>query len=227
MTSGESTCWTVVRGAAAGDAAQCAEFVRRYEPVVRAYLGARWRGGPLAQETDDAAQEVFLDCLAPGGAVARADPARPGGFRAFLFGVARNVALRVERRRARDRLRPGAGAVDPDEVVADATSPSAAFDRAWARAILREAAARQREAARTAGPAALRRVELLALRFEQGLPIRDIAARWGEAPRHVHHEYERARDEYRAALREVVAFRVPGTPGEVERECARLLALFG
>ena len=36
------TCWTVIRGAAAGRAEDCAEFAQRYEGVIRAYLAARW-----------------------------------------------------------------------------------------------------------------------------------------------------------------------------------------
>ena len=48
--SADSTRWTVVRDAARGCAASRAEFARRYEPVIRAYLGARWRGTPLLGE---------------------------------------------------------------------------------------------------------------------------------------------------------------------------------
>jgi len=55
-----STCWTVIEAAAAGSRAEREEFVRRYGPVVRAYLAARWRNNPLARELDDAAREVLL-----------------------------------------------------------------------------------------------------------------------------------------------------------------------
>ena len=57
---------------------------------------ARWRRDPLRQGVADAVQDVFLDCLRPGGALERADPAR-GTFRIYLHGIVRNVALRHER----------------------------------------------------------------------------------------------------------------------------------
>jgi RNA polymerase sigma-70 factor (ECF subfamily) len=60
------------------------------------------------------------------------------------------------------------------------------------------------------------------------MPIRDIAGRWGEDAARLHHEYAAAREEFRAALRAVVAFHHPGaTPAETDRACAELLALLG
>jgi len=63
----------------------------------------------------------------------------------------------------------------------------------------REAAQVQAEQARHGGPAALRRVELLHLRFHDGLPIREIAERWQADAAQVHHDYARARQEFKAA----------------------------
>jgi len=65
---------------------------------------------------------------------------------------------------------------------------------------------------------------LLRLRFEEGLPIRAIAQRWDIPAAELHHAYARARQEFRAALLEVVAFHHPGSPVEVEQEAASLLA---
>ena len=59
------------RPAADGRAVDRAEFARRYAPVIRAYLGARWRGNGLAQEVDDAVQDVFVDCFSENGALTR------------------------------------------------------------------------------------------------------------------------------------------------------------
>jgi RNA polymerase sigma-70 factor (ECF subfamily) len=70
-------------------------------------------------------------------------------------------------------------------------------------------------------------VELLRARFHEGLPIRDIARRWGTDAAALHHEYAKARQEFKAALLEVVAFHHPGSPTEVEQECANLLAHLG
>lgn len=71
-------------------------------------------------------------------------------------------------------------------------------------------------------------MQLLRLRFGGGLAIRDIAGRWGEDAARLHHEYAAARDEFRAALREVVAFHHPGgTAAEADRRCGELLAVLG
>jgi RNA polymerase sigma-70 factor (ECF subfamily) len=218
MSPDELTCWTLIRGAAGGDPAARERFARVYLPVVKAYLTARWRGG---REVDDAAQDVFVECFRSGGLLEKADPNRDGGFRAFLLGAVRNVARRHEaKKRLAERL--------PADLPAEDTGPAEAFDRAWARALLREAARVQQEGAERSGPAAVRRVRLLRARFHDGLPIRDIAAKWGEDPAKLHHEYATAREEFRAALRSVVAFHHPGaTPADLDRAAGELLDLLG
>ncbi len=215
MPAPDATCWTLIRDAGAGDPAARERFARIYLPVVRSYVAARWRGHPL--EPDDAAQDVFVECFRAGGALAKADADRPGGFRAFLLGVVRNVARRHEaRRRDAQPLDPRLPAEDP--------SLAKAFDRAWAQALLREAARIQRQSAVSDG--ARRRVELLRLRFHERLPIREIAKRWEVDAAKLHHEYATAREEFRQALRQVVAFHHPGEPPTaLDRACADLLAL--
>jgi RNA polymerase sigma-70 factor (ECF subfamily) len=227
MSGPESTCWTVIHAAAAGCAADRDQFARRYGPVVRAYLAARWRNAALLAELDDAVQEVFVECFRRGGVLERVDAGRSGGFRPFLFGVVRNVALRFEAGQARRREGPPPSGCDLEGIPDDDESLSRVFDRAWAKALLREAAQLQAERGQRAGEAALRRVELLRLRFHENLPIRDIADRWQVDAARLHHEFARARQEFKAALLEVVAFHRPGSPEEVERECADLLALLG
>jgi len=225
MTTPDSTCWTVIRGAVQGDPRNRDDFARRYEPVVRAYLGARWKSSNRLQEIDDAVQEVFVECFRRGGALDRVEPDRQGGFRAFLYGVVRIVALRAESARARGREQAAPNGFDLGQVAADETRLSLAFDRAWARVLLAEAAKRQAEDAERAGGAARSRIDLLRLRFHDGLPIREIARRRGCDPDTVHREYARARKEFQVALAAVVAFHQPGTPAEVERACAGILAL--
>jgi RNA polymerase sigma factor (sigma-70 family) len=225
MSTQESTCWTVIAAAAEGCAAQRAAFAQRYQRVIRAYLAARWRNTPYLQDLDDAVQEVFVACFQRDGFLARAQRDRPGGFRAFLYGVVRNVARHLEARRSRDRQ--AAGDVDLNQVPADEESQARLFDRAWARSLLREAARRQEDHARRTGAAALRRVELLRLRFHDGLTIRAIAARWQIEAATLHHDYAKARQEFKTALAEVVGFHHPGTAAEIERECVNLLSLLG
>jgi DNA-directed RNA polymerase specialized sigma24 family protein len=221
MTSPDATCWTMIRAAAVGDPAARERFGRVYLPVVKAYLAARWRAVPRPPDSDEAAQDVFVECFRSGGLLEKADPDRDGGFRAFLLGAVRNVARRHEaKKRLFEQL--------PADLPADDTAPAEAFDRAWARTLLKEAGRVQEERARSMGPVAVQRVQLLRLRFGEGLPIRDIAARWGEDAARLHHEYATARDEFRLALRSVVAFHHPGSPpGGLDQRVKELFGLLG
>jgi hypothetical protein len=63
VPTSESTCWTMIRAAAAGSAADREELARRYLAIVRSYLAARWRGTTLRADLDDATQAVFVECL--------------------------------------------------------------------------------------------------------------------------------------------------------------------
>lgn len=187
------------RGIASGDPAARERFARADEPVVRACLAHRWRGTGFVGEIDDAMQEVFVDCLRGGGALGRAIPDRPGGFRAYLFGITANVARRVEKSRCRDRARL-AGAIDAAELAADDTGLSSVFDRAFKLTLLEQAVLRHQAKTATQEEPGRRRVELLRLRFQEDLPIRAIAARWNEPAAKVHKECARARGDFREAL---------------------------
>src|SRR5262245_29851363 len=212
----ESTCWTVIRAAAAGSPAGREELARRYLAVVGAYLAARWRGSPFRSELDDAVQEVFVECFRQGGVLEAAEAGRVSSFRAFLYGVVRNVARRFE-------SRPVRAAGPLPELPANEESQSRLFERTWAQALMAEAARLQRRQAGERGPEAVGRVELLRLRFEENLPIRAVAERWGVPAAELHHAYAKARQEFRAALLEVVSFHHPGSLAEVEQEAASLL----
>jgi RNA polymerase sigma-70 factor (ECF subfamily) len=219
MASSDATCWSMIRDAAGGDPAARERFARVYLPVVRAYLAARWQAA--RHSVDDAAQDLFVECFRAGGVLEKARPEHNGGFRAFLLGAVRNVARRHEARKPLDAQLPA-------DIAADDTAPAEVFDRAWARSLLREAARVQEEEASSAGPAAARRVQLLRLRFHDGLAIRDIAEHWGVDAARLHHEYATARDEFRAALRAVVAFHHPGaSAADLDRHVDELLALLG
>ena len=81
---------------------------------------------------------------------------------------------------------------------------------------------------REAGERAVKRVELLRLRFQERLPIRAIAERWNEDAAKLHREYATAREEFRAALRTVAAFHQPTATGdELDDACRELLAIVG
>lgn len=216
MPTPESTCWTVIRAAAAGSPTGREELAHRYLGIVRAYLADRWRSSALRDALDDASQEVFVECFRQGGALEAAGAGRVPNFRAFLYGVIRNVARRFESRPVRV---PG----PLPEIATEEASQSRLFDRTWAQAMMAEAAQLQRKRAVERGPEAIQRVELLRQRFEENLPIRAIAESWGVDSAWLHRAYARARQEFRAALLEVVSFHRPGSPVELEQEVANLL----
>ena len=227
MSQVDTTSWRLIEGAAAGQASDRQEFARRYEPAVRTYLAARWRGSPLEPELSDAIQDVFVECFRTDGVLAKADRTRAGGFRPLLFGVLRNVARRYEQRRGSERA-DGAVPLSAWEGMEDrGETPSVLFDRAWAQAVMREAAALHQAKAHAAGAAATRRFELLRLRFHQGLPIREIAQLWQADPAELHHQYATARREFEAALREVVALRYAGSAEQTAQVLHELLAALG
>lgn len=185
--------------AARGDTQARIAFARQYADVVRRTLSFRWAGSALAQQVDDAVQDVFLDCFKEEGALGRAERGRGAGFGGFLHGVVANVARRYERAtgRARDRSRD----LRPD-LPDGAPTLESAFDRAWLHRLLELAVARMRAEAKD--DEAGRRVDLLAMRFGDGLPIREIAAAWGRDAEDVHVAYARARREFRRALHAVM-----------------------
>jgi RNA polymerase sigma-70 factor (ECF subfamily) len=179
----------------------------------------------MIRELDDTVQNVFIECLREGGLLDRAQADRPGGFRAYLYGAVRNVALRAEAERARRLAREPGDIVDAQDIPDREESLSRVYDRAWAKAVMREAAVRLAARAAHNGDAAQRRVELLRLRFHEEMPIREIADLWSVDAALLHHEYARARQEFRSALRDVIAFHHPGSPENVDGECAQLIAL--
>jgi RNA polymerase sigma-70 factor (ECF subfamily) len=219
----QATCWTLIEGAARGDRDARAEFARRYLPVVRAYLRARWGQRLAPEELDDCVQEAFVECLREGGILERA-PAATSGFRAYLFGALRNVARRTEERLRGRRDAPGSRTFHAEAIANDEERLTHVFDRAWRLGLVREAAERYAERGRLEGGRAKRRVELLELRFQEELGIAQIARMWGAEAADLHHEYAHARKEFMGVLREVIAFHNPGAPEAVERECRELLA---
>jgi RNA polymerase sigma factor (sigma-70 family) len=219
----DSTRWTVIQRAAAGSAPDRDAFAQRYGPVIGAYLGARWRGTPLFDEVDDVRQQVFVQCFKEGGALGNADAGRETGFRAYLYGVVRNVALTMERGRARSKEYQSDSGLNLEALDSKEDSLARVFDRTWAQALMRDAAALQLKRAQAVGKDAVRRHRLLALRFGEGLPIRDIAKRWDVEAALLHREYAKAREEFRRALTDLVGD-LEGSAESVAGELSRLRA---
>jgi RNA polymerase sigma factor (sigma-70 family) len=199
-------------------------FAERYMKVVRTALGARWNGRPnLLQDVDDAAQEVMVDCLKMNGALGRADSQAKGGFRAYLYGITQRTALKFETKAARRFRRESPGSFHPDQVAADDTTLGSALDRSLAKAVMQGAFDLYDQRAADQDEDYGRRVELLRLRFYDGLPIRDIADRWQEPREKVHRTRVRALREFKDCLRELLGLQ-EGCAGEtLDAELARLL----
>jgi hypothetical protein len=75
------------------------------------------------------------------------------------------------------------------------------------------------------------KAELVKLRYFAGLSEEEAASALAgiihRRPHDGHHEYAKARQEFKTALAEVVSFHHPGAPEEVERDCANLLSFLG
>lgn len=223
----EITCWTMIDAASQGLRLEREQFARRYQVPVRAYLTNCWRGSPMFQFVDDAVQEVFLECFRDDGPLSRVDRNRAGGFRPYLYGVVRNVSRGMERRQKGGAPRQNENQIDLDGVASEETALSQVFDRAWSQSVMQQAAERQAELARIAGDEAVRRVELLRLRFQEGLAVREIARRWNVEAADLHREQTKARHEFQAALMEVLAIHHPGSDAEVRHEAETLLSMLG
>lgn len=227
MQAPENTSWSMVLGAATGELVDREAFSVRYGPVIRAYLAARWHLGVDHDAVADATSDVFVECFKEQGALSRVEPGRPGGFRAFLYGVVKNVALMAERKFARRRDHTSEKDLDLDAFEGSEETLSVVFDRAWAQAVVKEARGRMvRKAERS--PAAQRRYEALALRFEQGLPPREISVLMQLPVERVYELLKEGRSDFRTAMLEVMAGYHPGcSEAEVDGHCRELLATLG
>ena len=200
--------------------------MRNYTAPIRAYLSHRWRDASQVDAIDDAVQDVFVECIKPGGALEGADPTN-GEFRGLLYAVVRNVARRYEER----AMRPGQGtegSVHLDDLPDRAEALSRFFDRSWAEAIVRDAILRHARVARHGDRDTRRRYRILRLRHQEGLPIREIAARLDVASvEEVHNAYRRSRREFREHMRKAVAHHTGVGLDALDTECQRVTALLG
>lgn len=225
MSRFDSTCWTIVNGAAGGSSAAREEFCRRYDSVIRTYLARRWRLSAGHDDVTEGLQEVLMECLRPAGPLERVDAERPGGFRAFLYGVTSRTAAAMERRLARARRGNAKAGFDPDRVERDEQTLSQAFDRGWAEMIGREAR-RQLATQAAVDPRLADRMRCLELRYVEGLPPREIAEKIGGTPEQVYELLRAAKNDYRDALLEVMSAYFPGaTRKDLESRCQELASL--
>ena len=201
------------------------EFGANYLPLVRGYLRHRWGGWPIAREIDDAVQDVFMECFRADGVLQSAKQDQ-GSFQAYLQATTRNVARRYEERVGTRRDRSQAESTFLREQVSREASLSVYFDRSWAQEMMSQAGVSMKRRAGELGEDALRRYELLQLRFQEDVPIREVAKRWGVPDRQVHDAYATARREFYRCLREVVALHGAAAHA-LDAECEKLIELLG
>lgn len=111
-----------------------------FERHSRAIVACMFRPALPAAEAEDLAQEVFLRVFR---AIKLFEPAR-GSFKAWLFAIARNVAIDTMRRRSTSSVKRGAS-----EALVGAKSPPECAARCFARAIVQ--CLESRAAARLSG----------------------------------------------------------------------------
>lgn len=139
-----------------------AEQVQAHEPALRAYLSKRF---PALPDHDDLVQEAYVRMLRV------ADPDRLAHPKAFLFTTARNAAIDLLRRL---RSQPANPVTDPEGLIELAlleTPPNVmeTLERRQRREALLRALALLPERCR----------EVMLLRYLDGLPGKEIAARLG------------------------------------------------
>tara|TARA_R110002094_G_scaffold60544_3_gene71174 strand:+ start:1858 stop:2505 length:648 start_codon:yes stop_codon:yes gene_type:complete len=214
-------------GAATSSVTQRDRFCRRYSPLIETYLASRWRLPRGHERVADGTQDVFLQLFKPNGALKGVDPSRPGGFRAYLYGVTTKVASERDRVAARQQRERGDPRMELDQLGSSWASQSQAFDQAWARLVFQEAY--ETMVAQFEGdPTALRSLQVLQLRYDEALPPREIAKRLVIADvRVVYQVLDTGKAKFRRALLSVMAEYNPScSKNEVENLCRQLLSLF-
>ncbi len=224
-----TTRWTMVLSAGGeGPAAERAlgELCVLYRESLRTH--GRRRG--LGEEDAEDAVQGFLARLLSGGSLAAARQER-GRFRAFLLG-AFNHYLADARDREKAAKRGGGRVFQIDtrgwaalaEEAGAATAPDAAFDRAWALALLAATLERLRAEHAAEGRGEWFELVLPCLGGrEAGAPQAEVAARLGLSEPALRVAAHRLRKRYREVLRAEVAQTV-ADPAEVDAELRHLLA---
>jgi RNA polymerase sigma factor (sigma-70 family) len=229
----DTTNWSVVLGASAGDSAGAraalATLCQVYWYPVYAFIRGR---GEAAADAEDLTQAYFArflekDCLRD---------VRPehGRFRSFLLVSVRNFVLN-ERERARAGKRGGgrphvsldaaAGEARYALEPRDATTPETLFERSWARTVLDRAFGRLREEARrSADDGRYDRLEAFLTGDETGDTCASLAREWGVGQSTVRVAVHRLRRRFGEILREEIG-RTVADPGDVEDEVRHLLRI--
>lgn len=192
------------------------DLVNRYWKPVYCFIRQSWGKGN--EDAKDLTQEFFLTCVFEGGLVGKFEPGR-GRFRSFLKAAVTNflrdaakTAGRVKRGGDTRRVELSGELPDPG-----AATPEQAFDAQWKKIVLARA------------------VELVQLKVKpevfrvfqtydldgDNVSYEDLAKRHSISADTVKNYLTKARDEFRAAITEVVAETV-GDPDDLAAEIREL-----
>lgn len=216
----QSTMWTLIQRAQAGDRAALEGFAETYRPAIVTFLVRR---GLPADRAEDVAQQVFL-VLLRNDVLSRVG--REGGkFRGFLIAVTRNVLGNLhkqegaaKRGRAREAL-----PLDPEVLEGPAgEGEDDTFDHLWVLSLLKTALERlERESERRGTPYA----QAVRLVGEEGCDYKTAAARLGKSEGGVRNYVHRGRELLASYVREAIAgYAVDAA--DYEREVAYLDGVF-
>lgn len=226
-----TTHWSVV--VAAGDStserAQAAltELCKTYWYPLYVFLRRR---GTSPEEAQDLTQSFLADFLIR-NQVARADR-NVGRFRSFLVASIENFLHNEWRRRSAQKRGGGQVPISLDAADAEARfareplhpeTPSDAYDRQWARALLDGALSElQREWEEEGRGALFREFQAHLWGDATSVPYADLCARFDLTPVNLRVTFHRFRQRYRELLRRAVADTV-ATDAEVEDELRFLM----
>jgi RNA polymerase sigma-70 factor (ECF subfamily) len=191
------------------------ELLRRYLPALKTHLVLTRRLDP--DRADDLLQSFAAARVVEQGLLDRVGPGR-GRFRTYLLHAMNNFlvdqirAARAQKRSAGDVHSFGAAEGGPPiDPADDAPTPADAFDQAWARQVIDQAAALMREQCAREDRADIwdvfvGRVLAPALDGAEPVPYERLVARFGYAtPEQASNVLMTAKRSFQRALRQVVA----------------------
>jgi RNA polymerase sigma factor (sigma-70 family) len=198
-----TTVWAMLQE---GEEAQLQALVGRYWKPVYCFIRQSWGKGN--EDAKDLTQEFFLKAVFEGGLVGKFEPGR-GRFRSFLKAAVTNFLRDAAKSAARLKRGGDTRRVDlagelPDPGTA---TPEQAFDAQWKRIVLARAVELVEARVKPEVFGVFRTYDL----DGENVSYEDLAKRHGIRADTVKNYLTRARDEFRAAITEVVAETVGDT----------------